>query len=69
MMLIRYQHPRSFDPIHSSLYKVMRRSGHKFSFERFSLGRNSFGFVSLSEEIIRRRRRVQRMLMTSSTKF
>ena len=67
-MLIRYPHPRSYDPIHSCLYKVMRRSGHKFSFGRFSMG-NSFGFLSLAEEITRRRRRVQRMLMTSSTKF
>ena len=69
MMLIRYPHPRSYGPIHSYLYKVMRRSGHKFSFGRFSLGRNSFGFLSLAEKITRRRRRVQRMLMTSSTKF
>ena len=69
MMLIRYPQPRSEDPSHFRLYKVMRRSGHKFSFGRFSLGRNSFGFLSLAEEITRRRRRVQRMLMTSSTKF
>lgn len=69
MMLIRYPHPRSYDPIHSCLYKMMRRSGHKFSFGRFSLGRKSFGFLNLGEKITRRRRRVQRMLMTCSTKF